>query len=261
MQRLPPAVCFNQKKPGKSPRILRSIFILLMVATTPLVVAAGRKAGGGTAGRASGGAGKAGGMHASGMRGNMGGLGKHSPGAGSQLRGMKGGNQVRGFSPRSTGGKMAFHGRAGTKVALHSHALGSSFKSQAFHVQKFSTVLHNYRPVYHERTWWATHYNRVVFIGGGWYYWDAGYWYPAWGYDSAAFYVYDGPIYSYDNLPPDEVIMNVQSELQFQGYYQGSIDGQLGPQTRAAIAEFQRDHELEVTSAVDEPTVNLLGLA
>jgi peptidoglycan hydrolase-like protein with peptidoglycan-binding domain len=75
-----------------------------------------------------------------------------------------------------------------------------------------------------------------------------------------AIYAYDGPIYSYDNLPPDQVIMNVQTELSFQGYYDGPIDGQLGEQTRAAIAEYQRDHDLEITKVADEPTVDALGL-
>ncbi len=98
-------------------------------------------------------------------------------------------------------------------------------------------------------------------VGGGYYYWDAGYWYPAWGYDPAfSFYVYDGPIYSYENLPPDQVTMNVQTQLQDEGYYTGEVDGQVGPKTRDAIGVYQADHNLEVTSAIDEPTVEALGL-
>ena len=54
--------------------------------------------------------------------------------------------------------------------------------------------------------------------------------------------------------------MNVQTELQDQGYYTGDVDGQLGAQTRDALAAYQSDHNLEVTSAVDEPTVESLGL-
>ena len=103
--------------------------------------------------------------------------------------------------------------------------------------------------------------HQVVIVGGGYYYWDAGYWYPAWGYDPAfSFYVYDGPIYTYDNLPPDQVTMNVQIALQDEGYYTGEIDGQVGPKTRDALGAYQSDHNLEVTSAVDEPTVEALGL-
>jgi peptidoglycan hydrolase-like protein with peptidoglycan-binding domain len=52
----------------------------------------------------------------------------------------------------------------------------------------------------------------------------------------------------------------VQSQLQREGYYDGPIDGVLGPMTRQAIAAFQDDHGLAVTSAVDEPTLETLGL-
>ena len=41
----------------------------------------------------------------------------------------------------------------------------------------------NYRSAWHDQGWWRSHYNnRVVFVYGGWYAWNAGYWIPAWGY-------------------------------------------------------------------------------
>jgi Putative peptidoglycan binding domain. len=92
------------------------------------------------------------------------------------------------------------------------------------------------------------------------FYFDAGYWYPAWGYYPDSYYPYDGPIYGYNDLPPDEVIANVQTQLYNEGYYDGPIDGILGPDTRAAIADYQADHGLAVTAAIDEPTVESLGL-
>src|SRR6266568_9061692 len=76
-----------------------------------------------------------------------------------------------------------------------------------------------------------------------------------------AYYPYDGPIYAYNNLPPNQVIGNVQLALQQQGYYHGEVDGLLGPLTRAAIADYQRDHRLYVTSAIDQPTLQSLGMA
>ena len=121
-------------------------------------------------------------------------------------------------------------------------------------------VFRSYRPVWHDRVWWNNHYNRVVFVYGGWYYWNAGWWYPAWGYAPNASYAYDGPIYGYNGLPPDQVIANVQAALQQQGYYQSDVDGLLGPHTRAAVADYQRDHGLYVTSAVDRPTLVSLGM-
>ncbi len=54
--------------------------------------------------------------------------------------------------------------------------------------------------------------------------------------------------------------MNVQGALQDEGYYTGDIDGMVGPKTREALGAYQADHNLEVTSAVDEPTVESLGL-
>src|SRR6266480_461412 len=119
----------------------------------------------------------------------------------------------------------------------------------------------NYRPAWHDRIWWGHHYNRIVFVYGGWYYWNSGWWYPAWGYAPNAYYAYDGPIYAYNNLPPDQVIANVQGALQQQGYYQSDVDGLLGPITREAIANYQRDHRLYVTSAIDRPTLDSLGMA
>jgi Putative peptidoglycan binding domain len=146
-----------------------------------------------------------------------------------------------------------FNNRVGARAAQRGYA--------NYHVRSYREVFHNYHAIRHDRFWYSNHYDRVVVMGGGYYYWDGGYWYPAWGYDpTVSFYAFDGPIYSYYNLPPDQVIVNVQTELQDQGYYTGDVDGQLGPQTRDALSAYQSDHNLEVTSAVDEPTVEALGL-
>jgi len=113
----------------------------------------------------------------------------------------------------------------------------------------------------HDRNWWHDHCNTIVFVTTGYYFLDGSYWYPAYGYDpSQTYYDYDGPIYTYGNLLPDEVIANVQTALQDAGYYYGPITGSLSVNTRAAIANFQRDYDLPITGAVDEPTVEALGL-
>jgi hypothetical protein len=123
------------------------------------------------------------------------------------------------------------------------------------------TVFRNYKSEWHDRNWWRGHHSRVVFVFGGWYAWNGGYWYPAWGYDPNSYYAYDGPIYGYNDLPPDQVIANVQAALQQQGYYHGEVDGLLGPLTRAAVADYQRDHGLYTTSTIDRPTLESLGMA
>jgi hypothetical protein len=132
--------------------------------------------------------------------------------------------------------------------------------SQNWQGQQYG-AFQNYRDQRHDQGWWNNNYHRIVLISGGWYFWNAGYWYPAWGYDSAyAYYPYDGPIYAYNNLPPDQVVANVQSTLQAQGYYHGAVDGTLGPVTRAALATYQLDHSLYATAAIDEPTLESLGM-
>jgi hypothetical protein len=122
-------------------------------------------------------------------------------------------------------------------------------------------VFRNYRSEWHDRDWWRHNHSRIVFVFGGPYYWNSGYWFPAWGYDPGAYYAYDGPIYAYNNLPPDQVIANVQAALQQQGYYHGEVDGLLGPLTREAVANYQRDHGLYTTSTIDRPTLESLGMA
>ena len=120
----------------------------------------------------------------------------------------------------------------------------------------------DYRRVYRDRDWYRHNYTRIIFVSGGWWYWNTGYWYPAWGYAPYAYYPYDGPIYTgYADLTPDRVVINVQVQLQRDGYYFGAIDGILGPETRTALAAFQADNGLAITSAIDEPTIATLGLA
>jgi hypothetical protein len=112
------------------------------------------------------------------------------------------------------------------------------------------------------RSWWKSHYTTIVFVTGhGYYYWDAGYWFPAFGYDPRyENYDYNGPIFTYGNLLPDQVIYNVQRALKELGYYSGPLTGSLGSGTIAAIAAFQEDNGLDATGAIDDPTVEALGL-
>ena len=101
-----------------------------------------------------------------------------------------------------------------------------------------------------------------MLICGGYYYWNNFYWYPAWGYNPlASYYVYDGPIYSGTLAePPDQLIANVQAALQELGYYDGEADGILGPATQDALAVYQAENGLYETSAIDQPTLDSLGL-
>jgi hypothetical protein len=124
-------------------------------------------------------------------------------------------------------------------------------------------VFRTYQPEWHDRGWWGSHYARMSLIAGGWYYFNNGYWAPAWGYDeSAAYYPYDGPIYAGPSgRPPDQVVADVQGILKEQGYYKGEIDGLVGPMTREALTAYQEAAGLPPTASVDEPTLESLGLS
>ena len=124
-------------------------------------------------------------------------------------------------------------------------------------------VFRSYHPEWHDQGWYHSHYNRVELIGGGYYFFNNGYWFPAWGYSpSAQYYAYDGPIYAGQHAePPDKVIADVQSVLQQMGYYTGEVDGLLGPLTREALTAYQTDQGLATTAAIDEPTLDSLGMS
>jgi hypothetical protein len=85
------------------------------------------------------------------------------------------------------------------------------------------------------------------------------YWYPSGGY-----YSYGYPDYSYDyydSYYPDNgyysdqsdsagIQVLVQEALARRGYYAGQVDGVIGPESRSAIREFQRDNGLPMTGQI-----------
>jgi Putative peptidoglycan binding domain len=160
-------------------------------------------------------------------------------------------NRNRNFAVNRTGNAAYYRGG---NVRVTNNWRGDAFRGQRY------TAFRNYNRQWHDRGWWRSHYDRIVFVNNGWYYWNAGYWFPAWGYAPSVSYVYDGPIYGYNGLLPDRVTVNVQEQLARAGYYEGPIDGLLGPMTREAIAAYQADNGLAITSAIDEPTLATLGL-
>ena len=114
----------------------------------------------------------------------------------------------------------------------------------------------------HDRAWWNERYNRIVRGGTGFYVFDEGYWFPAFGYDpDADIYAYEGPIYALADMTPDQEVAAVQERLEADGYYSGSITGVLDSVTQQAIAKFQADSGLLATGAIDQPTIEALGLA
>jgi len=132
--------------------------------------------------------------------------------------------------------------------------------SQNWQGEKYA-VFRNYKSEWHDQNWWHNHYgNNITFVFGAPYFWRSGYWFPAWGYYPNSYYAWDGPIYAHNRMPPDQIIANAQAALQQQGYYRGEVDGLIGPLTRDAIADYQRDHGLYMTSTIDQPTLQSLGI-
>jgi hypothetical protein len=113
---------------------------------------------------------------------------------------------------------------------------------------------------HHGSNWWRNRCAAIIFFDWGWWGWYDGWWYPAWGYDPYSNYEYNEPIYGYDGLSPDQIVASVQAQLQQLGYYTYAVDGRMGPLTRAAIARYQRDHLLPITSGIDPATLGSLGI-
>jgi hypothetical protein len=113
---------------------------------------------------------------------------------------------------------------------------------------------------HHGSNWWRNRCAAIIFFDWGWWGWSDGWWYPAWGYDPYSYYEYNEPIYGYDGLSPDQIVASVQAQLQQLGYYTYAIDGNMGPLTRAAIARYQRDHLLPITSGIDPATLGSLSI-
>lgn len=63
-----------------------------------------------------------------------------------------------------------------------------------------------------------------------------------------------------DALLPEETINAVQTALQTEGFYQGEVDGIVGPKTSNALRAYQRQQNLEATGRLDAETIRQLGV-
>ncbi len=59
---------------------------------------------------------------------------------------------------------------------------------------------------------------------------------------------------------PAAVAAQVQRKLKRLGYYAGTVDGEMGRGTRAAIRAYQSENNMEVTGTIDRPLLRSLGL-
>ncbi|PYL06803.1 MAG: hypothetical protein DME33_12595 [Verrucomicrobia bacterium] len=63
--------------------------------------------------------------------------------------------------------------------------------------------------------------------------------------------------YGYGNV---RLVVEVQRRLARAGYYHGAIDGILGPETRRAIAAYERDHQTPAYGVIDRQLLRTMGL-
>ena len=85
--------------------------------------------------------------------------------------------------------------------------------------------------------------------------------YSTGGYSSDYYddYYSDNDYYSVPSVSVSIQVL-VQTALARRGYYAGQVDGVIGPETRNAIREFQRDNGLQVTGDINSQLVQALRL-
>jgi peptidoglycan hydrolase-like protein with peptidoglycan-binding domain len=54
-------------------------------------------------------------------------------------------------------------------------------------------------------------------------------------------------------------VKDLQSKLKQQGYYEGQVDGRIGPNTQQAIRQFQEDKGINATGTADPQTMAALN--
>jgi hypothetical protein len=107
--------------------------------------------------------------------------------------------------------------------------------------------------------WRGGHWYGGRWYGGGWYpYGGWGYpYYDDYGYDAP--YAYDGDESAYYDVGANSgTISAAQRELAKLGYYHGSIDGVIGPETEKAVRWFQSVDKIPVTGQLDDQTLQAL---
>jgi len=125
---------------------------------------------------------------------------------------------------------------------------------------------HGHRCHWHNNSW--------IIFDTGFYPWGWGYYpyYPTSYYYDDGYYgdgYYDDRYAANEQAPaPSDPsnyesgsrVSDVQSALSRAGYYDGPIDGVLGPATRKALRNYQRDHGLAVTGGIDRAVTDALQL-
>ena len=110
--------------------------------------------------------------------------------------------------------------------------------------------------------WRGGHWYGGRWYGGGWYPYGLGLglgypYYDDYGYDAPDAYDGDESAY-YDEGANSGTVVAAQRELAKLGYYHGSIDGVVGPETEKAVRWFQSVDKIPVTGQLDDQTLQAL---
>lgn len=62
-------------------------------------------------------------------------------------------------------------------------------------------------------------------------------------------------------MPDSATVSAAQRRLKRKGFYKGEVDGRMGPETHAALREYQKSSNLNVTGRLDERTLSGLGVS
>ena len=144
--------------------------------------------------------------------------------------------------------------RAGRKHRSQSQVYSAQQRTQVYSTQQQYTRSNRYGGLWfdgnthsdwnrNDQHYWNHHNYR--WYDGGWLIIDGGYtpYYPEAGYSNRG-----------------STVSNVQMRLADQGYYRGPIDGDAGPGTRNAIAQYQGDNGMRVTGRINDSLLLALRL-
>lgn len=71
---------------------------------------------------------------------------------------------------------------------------------------------------------------------------------------------YYAPTRTYVRRSSSSIEASVQRALRREGYYDGAVDGDIGPQSRASIRYYQAENRMEVTGRIDSRLLRSLGI-
>jgi hypothetical protein len=167
-----------------------------------------------------------------------------------------GGGSGRAVAAFTSGGSRGVSSGAVAGRAFRSS--GGAYYSRAYAGGGGGTYAFGSRPGWNPGSEYSWHGHYYRWYNNGWFIVDPYYADYPYYYDNGPGYtVYGSP--DTDNGPAS-VQVEVQQELARMGYYQGPIDGVIGPGTQAAISAYQRDNGLRVTGTINGRLLDALDL-